>query len=159
MAFFGFSIEVFIINLVLVIPTFFLIRWLTNKIFKSNNKLRNIVPWIGTIVLVPIIYFSFVFIWIFSISYYPDRTFDKTTWEQKPYERYELTEDIIESELLIGLNKDEVTELLGNYDYTYDENHWAYGIGFVPGIMNIDPSVLDIYFENERVIKVSQHET
>ena len=159
MTLFGFSIEVYFINLALAIPTFLLLRWLTNKLVNSNNQLRQILPWIGTIVLTPIIYVSIVFIWIFSISYYPDRTFDKATWKQKPYERYELTQDVIESELLIGLTKDEVTELLGNYDYTYDDSHWAYDIGHVPGLFNIDPSVLDVYFENERVVRVAQHET
>lgn len=85
--------------------------------------------------------------------------FNEAEWTNNPSERYELTGDLIESELLIGLTKDEVTELLGNYDYAYDENHWAYDIGHVSGLFNIDPSVLDVYFENERVIKVSQHET
>lgn len=85
--------------------------------------------------------------------------FNEAKWTNNPSERYELTRHLIESELLIGLTKDEVRNLLGEYDYTYDENHWAYGIGYVPGLFNIDPSVLDVYFENERVIKVTQHET
>ena len=100
-----------------------------------------------------------LFIWFWSIAYYPDMSFNEKEWTDYPSERYELTRDLIESELLIGLTKDEVRELLGDYDYTYDENHWAYGIGHVPGLFNIDPSVLDVYFENERVVKVTQHET
>lgn len=35
----------------------------------------------------------------------------------------------------------------------------TYAFGFVPGMFNIGPDVLDIYFENGKVIKVEQHET
>ncbi|MEM6641831.1 MAG: hypothetical protein AAF616_02530 [Bacteroidota bacterium] len=157
MTIFGFSIEVYFINLGIAIPTFFILRWLTSKL--TRKPIRKFIPWIGTVVLTPIIYISMLFVWIWSIAYYPDMAFNEVEWRNNPSERYELTDDLIESELLIGLTKNEVKELLGDYDYTYDENHWAYGIGHVPALFNIDPSVLDVYFENERVIKVSQQET
>ncbi len=70
-----------------------------------------------------------------------------------------MSEDIIESELLVGLTLNEVTELLGGEFSRYSENHIAYYLGFVPGMFNIDPDVLDIYFENGRVVRVDQHET
>jgi len=49
--------------------------------------------------------------------------------------------------------------LLENDFYTYNENHIAYELGFVPGLFNIDPDVLDIYFENGKVVRVGQHRT
>jgi hypothetical protein len=70
-----------------------------------------------------------------------------------------MSNDIIKSNLLIGKTKKDVIELLGDDFYSYDENHIAYDLGFVPGLLNIDPDVRDIYFENGRVIKVGQHET
>ena len=70
-----------------------------------------------------------------------------------------MSNDIIKSEILIGKTKEEVIELLGDDFYTYNENHIAYDLGFVPGLFNIDPDVLDIYFEKGKVIKVDQHET
>ena len=70
-----------------------------------------------------------------------------------------MSEDIIESKLLIGKTKQEIVELLGDDYYSYNENHIAYDLGFVPGLLNIDPDVLDIYFENGKVIKVDQHGT
>jgi len=60
---------------------------------------------------------------------------------------------------LIGKTKDEVIELLGDDFYSYDENHIVYDLGFVPELLNIDPDVLDIYFENGKVVKVRQYGT
>ncbi|MGI9527242.1 MAG: hypothetical protein ACR2MS_09050 [Weeksellaceae bacterium] len=70
-----------------------------------------------------------------------------------------MSEDIIESKILIGKTKEEITELLGQDFYSYGENHIAYELGFVPGLFNIDPDVLDIYFENGKATKVEQHQT
>jgi hypothetical protein len=98
-------------------------------------------------------------LWIFSASYYPSNDFDKQEWEANVEERYKMSEDIIESKILIGKTKEEITKLLGQDFYSYNENHIAYELGFVPGLFNIDPDVLDIYFENGKVIKVEQHQT
>jgi hypothetical protein len=97
--------------------------------------------------------------WVFSVSYYPTTDFNKQTWDVKIEERYTMSTDIIKSELLIGKTKEEVVDLLGDEFYTYSENHIAYNLGFVPGLFNIDPDVLDIYFENGIVTKVDQHQT
>lgn len=70
-----------------------------------------------------------------------------------------MTKDIIESKMLEGMTKEEIINLLGNDDFNYNEDHWAYGIGFVPGLFNIDPSVLNVHFENNKVVLVTQHET
>jgi hypothetical protein len=43
--------------------------------------------------------------------------------------------------------------------FKYDDDHWAYDVGFVPGLFNIDPDVLDIYFKDGKVERVGQHET
>ena len=120
------------------------------------GKYLAIIP---SVVLSPIVYIGLIYLWIFSISYYPTNDFDKQTWKSNPEERYKMSEDIIESKKLIGKTKQEIVELLGNDFYSYSENHIAYGVGFVPGLFNIDPDVLDIYFENGKVTKVGQHET
>ena len=68
-----------------------------------------------------------------------------------------MSKNIINSEMLIGKTKEEVIELLGNKYSDHGENHIEYYLGFVPRMLNIDPDYLDIYFENGKVIKVSQH--
>ena len=153
------SIEVPIIVLILAIPIYFLSKWILKKWNFGNEKNRKYLAIIPSVVLSPIVYIGLIYLWIFSISYYPTNDFDKQTWESNPEERYKMSEDIIESEILIGKTKQEIVELLGNDFYSYSENHIAYGLGFVPGLFNIDPDVLDIYFENGKVTKVGQHET
>ena len=153
------SIEVPIIVLILAIPIYFLSKWILKKWNFGNEKNRKYLAIIPSIVLSPIVYIGLIYLWIFSISYYPTNDFDKQTWESNPEERYKMSEDIIESKMLIGKTKQEIVELLGNDFYSYSENHIAYGVGFVPGLFNIDPDVLDIYFENGKVTKVGQHET
>jgi len=153
------SIEVPFIILILAIPTYFLSKWILKKLNFGNDKNRKFIALIPTIFLSPIIYIGLIYLWIFSVSYYPSNDFDKQVWEINIEERYKMSEDIIESKILIGKTKEEITELLGQDFYSYNENHIAYELGFVPGLFNIDPDVLDIYFENGKVTKVEQHQT
>lgn len=122
----------------------------------GNETSRKYIALVPTIFLTPFLIGITIF---FLIFYYPRNEFNIQEWEKNVEERYEMSENIIKTELLIGKTKDEVIELLGEKFYSYNENHIAYGLGFVPGLFNIDPDVLDIYFENGKVKKVGQHET
>ncbi|MEL0645351.1 hypothetical protein V6251_13240 [Olleya sp. Ti.3.14] len=153
------SIEVPFIILILAIPTYFLSKWILKRLNLGNEKSRKLIALIPTIFFSPIIYIGLIYLWIFSASYYPSNDFDKQEWETNVEERYKMSEDIIESKILIGKTKEEITKLLGQDFYSYNENHIAYELGFVPGLFNIDPDVLDIYFENGKVTKVEQHQT
>ncbi|OIQ30865.1 MAG: hypothetical protein BM564_01240 [Bacteroidetes bacterium MedPE-SWsnd-G2] len=153
------SIEVPIIILTLAIPLYFLSKWILKKCNFGNEKNRTYLAIISTIALSPIVYIGLIYLWMFWISYYPTNVFDKQVWMSNSEERYKMSENIIESKMLIGKTKLEIVELLGNNFHSYSENHIAYQLGFVPGLFNIDPDVLDVYFKNGRVIKVGQHET
>ncbi|MDO6598274.1 hypothetical protein Q4512_15225 [Oceanihabitans sp. 2_MG-2023] len=149
----------FLIILILAIPSYFLSKWGLKKFNLGNDENRKLIALIPAILLSPIIYIGLMYLWILSISYYPTNDFDKQEWETNIEERYKMSEDIIESKILIGKTKEEIIELLGKDFYTYNQNHIAYGIGFVPGLFSMDPDVLDIYFENGKVTKVEQHQT
>tara|TARA_R110000868_G_scaffold230864_1_gene484125 strand:+ start:226 stop:684 length:459 start_codon:yes stop_codon:yes gene_type:complete len=151
------SPEVPIIVLLLAIPTYFICKWLLGKLKIGNQNNRKFLAIIPTIILIPIIYVGLIAIWIFSVSYYPDKVFDQNEWNSTVKERYEMSRDIIESNILIGKTKKEVTELLGHDFYSHGENHISYELGHVPGLFNIDPDYMDIYFENGKVNKVEQH--
>ncbi|OPZ31257.1 MAG: hypothetical protein BWZ00_00612 [Bacteroidetes bacterium ADurb.BinA174] len=153
------SPEVPVIILILAIPVYFLSKWFFKKLKLGNEKNRKYLAIIPTIILSPLLYVGIIMIWIFSVSYYPKTDFNKQEWNENKEERYKMSNDIIKSDILIGKTKEEVIELLGEDYYSYDESHIAYDLGFVPGLFNIDPDVLDIYFENGKVIKVGQHET
>ena len=153
------SPEVPIIILIIAIPTYFISKWLLKKLKLGNESNRKYIAIVPTIILTPLIYLGIIIIWIFSISYYPQQDFNKEKWDSNIEERYTMSEDIIESEMLIGKTKTEVLEILGTEYLTCDENHITYYLGFVPGFVSIDHDVLDIYFENGRVVKVTQHQT
>ncbi len=153
------SPEVYIIVIILAVPIYLLSKWVLKKMKIGTIKNRKFLALIPTAILSPILYVGIIMIWIFSMAYYPKSDFDQHEWMVNQEERYKMTDDIIESEFLIGKTKEEVMELLGKDFYSYNENHMAYDLGFVPGLFNIDPDVLDIYFKDGIVIKVIQHET
>ncbi len=153
------SPEVYLIVIILAIPIYLLSKWALKKMKLGTVKNRKFLALIPTVILSPILYVGIIMIWILSMSYYPKSDFDQKEWMQNKEERYKMSGDIIDSELLIGKTKDEVIELLGNDYYSYHEDYMAYDLGFVPGLFNIDPDVLDIYFEKGKVVKVDQHET
>ena len=93
-------------------------------------------------------------------NYYPEDKFSKDRWFAEKEKRYELSGDIIESKMLIGKSKEEVKQLLGDDENIEEKSdYWEYDLGFVPSVGGIDPDMLDIYFQDGKVIKVSQHQT
>lgn len=153
------SYEVPLLILIIAIPVYFLSIWFLKKFKLGNEKNRKFLAIIPAILLSPILFGGIILLWIFSISYYPKTDFNKQEWASNKEERYKMSNDIMESNLLIGKTKDEVITLMGNDFYKYDDNHIAYDLGFVPGLFKIDPDVLDIYFKNGKVFKVGQHES
>ena len=152
------SHEVSIIVLTLAIPTYFKIRWVMKRLKIGNINNRKYIAIIPTLILSPIIYFGLVLIWIFSISYYSTDGFNQNEWNTNIEERYKMSEDIIESEMLIGKTQDEVIQILGNNFSSNDENRISYELGNVPGLFNIDPDYLDIKLESGIVVSVKQYE-
>lgn len=155
---FGVSIEVYLIFIVLGIPAFFIWRLLFKKFIKDDKR-RKIAIWMATLITTPLIYIGIIMLWIFSMSYYPAHDFDKERWFLDKETRYELSEDIIDSEMLIGKTKSEVRQILGDESNADQSDHWSYYLGFRPGLFNIDPDVLDIKFKRGKVIRVKQHGT
>ncbi len=143
----------------LAIPLFLLSKWILTKKKIGKKSNRNLLALISSIILSPVVYVGIVLIWMSSVSYYPKQSFQKEKWDTNVEERYKMSKDIINSEILIGKTKEEVIELLGQEYSTYGDNNLTYYLGFVPGVIVIDPDVLDIYFENGKVIRVIQYRT
>ncbi|AFM04737.1 hypothetical protein Fleli_2365 [Bernardetia litoralis DSM 6794] len=152
------SPEVPVIVLILAVPSYFICKWLMTRLKVGNERNRKFLAIIPTIILSPIIYIGLFMIWIFSISYYPTSNFDKNEWNSNIEERFKMSEDIIESEILIDKTREEVIEILGNDFITNNESKITYELGHVPGLFNIDPDYLDIKLENGKVISVKQYE-
>jgi hypothetical protein len=124
--FFGVSIEVYFIFMILAIPMFFLWKWIFKGYFK-NDKKRKVGSLIATLIVTPIIYFVIVFLTIMSWCYYPESDFDKQKWIMNKETRYELSEDIIDSKMLIGKTKTEVRQLLGDEGNSNESDLWSAG--------------------------------
>ncbi|MDU4337449.1 MAG: hypothetical protein E7I31_12055 [Staphylococcus lugdunensis] len=128
------------------------------KIHYQHQK-KKTPDFFATLLTIPFIYIGSIFIWLFTISYYPDYSFNKKKWSTNQETRYELSKDIIGSRMLIGKTKLEVLKILGDENNKIEENHWIYYLGTRPELFNIDPDMLKIEFIDGKVIKVSQHPT
>jgi hypothetical protein len=120
------------INLVIAIPTFFILRWVLRKSIPSDKPLRKVLTWAGTIIFTPAIFFGLILLYVAYSTYYPERDFNELVWRTDKEKRYEMTKDLIKSEILIGKTKEDVQKILGDDFFKYDEEHWAYDVGFVP---------------------------
>ena len=151
------SPEILVIILIIPIAVYFLSKLFLKYLKLGNDKNRKYIAIVPAVILSPIFYFLLIVSWIYVVEYYPEEKFDKQKWETNIEERYTMSENIIKSKILIEKTKEEVIELLGNEYRDYGENHIGYYLGFVPRMITIDPDVLDVYFENGKVVKVSQH--
>ncbi len=114
------SYEVPLLILIIAIPVYFLSIWFLKKFKLGNEKNRKLLAIIPAIILSPILFGVIILLWIFSISYYPKTDFNKQEWASNKEERYKMSNDIMESNLLIGKTKDEVISLMGNDFYKYE---------------------------------------
>ena len=97
---FGLSYEVYLINIIIAIPTFFVIRWLFKKIIK-DKKIRLITTWAGTISLTPLIYIASIILMFTILTQESIRDFNRERWFSHIELRYEMRDDIVESEIQI----------------------------------------------------------
>nr|WP_321248212.1 hypothetical protein [uncultured Psychroserpens sp.] len=114
-----------------------------------------------SLVLTPLIYFYAVYpmINIFS-NYHHQKYFSSETWQDKPALRYELSDDMMSSEILIGQTKTEIESNLGAHEWLswddakkdHDTNKWNYALGLEPGAFNTEKECLEITFKNNKVV-------
>ncbi len=90
------------------------------------------------------------------LCYYPSIAFDQQKWLTEKDTRYELSEDIIETNMLVGKMHEEVRQLLGDDDNNNNQsNHWTYYLGWLPSVFGNDiPEELSIEFEDDKVVDV-----
>jgi len=151
----GFFLMVIIVLLLLGVPIFFIWRKIFKKFIQHKRK-RVIATWSITVISTPIILIGIMNLSIYWMNYYPKRSFNHNDWMVDKDERYELSDDIINSKVLVGKTKSDIRTLLGNKGNKDNLDEWTYDLGTKPEILNIDPSVLIIYFEKGKAIRVEQ---
>jgi len=105
---------------------------------------------IGLFLIVAVV-LSLSLLWIF------EERFDKNIWKNEPLKRYQMVDDIIESQILRDKTKDEVVFLLGqpNSRFTKEKDVFLYRLGTPPSFFEPKREQLLIVFENNKVLKVS----
>lgn len=146
---------IIIIFLVLFVLMFLLIRFLVNKFSLGSESKRKLVIIVSSIIATPIVFIGILIIVMSIIFYYPEVPFNKEQWAQDSSKRYTMSEDIIETNLLIGLEINEIIDLLGTDYYQYDEKI-EYYIGFVPGLLSLSPDILVLKIQDGVVESVIQ---
>lgn len=150
------SLEVYFILILFAFPTFYVWKRFLSKLIQKK-KIRTLATWIATLIITPLMYIIIIYLGLFAIFYYPKHDFDSEKWFAEKETRYELSENIIESGMLIGKTKAEVRLLLGDEENHDNNDQWRYYLGYIPSIANIDPDVLLIEFKDGKVIRVSQY--
>lgn len=133
---------------------------------KTIDKRKWLSALIG-IALTPIVYFYvfYPFINILS-SYHHQKYFDNVAWLEKPELRYEMIDDTIASDTLIGNSKKEIAQLLGKEEWltwddakkTHDTDKWNYALGIEPGAFNTKKECVEIIFKDDKVIALRSYQ-
>lgn len=147
------KITLYILTILVSIPSVIIWNWFFKKIIRSDTPLK-LTSWLATFAMMPVIYKLIVVPWYLGLSFFPSRNFNKEKWHSVAEKRYEMSEDIIDRDILIGKTKTDIQLLLGKAENTSENNQWEYVLGSRPGLFVIYPDILQITFQNEKAVKV-----
>jgi len=133
---------------------------LWRKLLKSN-RLHRLIKWLlitfSSLISLFVLYVMVIAMWILNTAYYyPKSNFDHAKWTSDHETRYEMSDDIIDSKILIGKTKKQVIAILGLEYNKLDNNEWYYRLGIKPEIANIDQDDLEVVFKDGFVVEVRQ---
>lgn len=120
-----------------------------------------------SLILTPFVYFYMFYPFVNIISsYHHQKYFDSEEWTEKPALRYEMIDNTIASDTLLGLTKSQTEALLGKHEWltwnesanNHDPNKWNYGLGIEPGAFNSKKECVEITFINDQVAKLNRYQ-
>lgn len=148
----------FIFNLIVFIIICFLSPRIT-KLLKTNHWILNSFAWIANLLIIALFYIPIYNLSIIIWQHYPDMPFNQKVWVSETYERYMMNAKLIEDKVLIGKTTQEVEQLLGKEDREKQRNvRWIYSTGYLPGPFTFLPHVIDIEFEADTVVRVTEYD-
>jgi hypothetical protein len=149
-----------------IIVIFFVSIFVLVFLFVKTIDKRKWLAILVSLVLTPIVYF-YIFYPILNIfsSYHNEKYFNSEVWIEEPSSRYEMTNNILESDTLNGKTKPEIQQLLGTYEWlswndsikNHDENLWNYALGMKPGAMNTKKECMTIIFKEGKVANIETY--
>ncbi|MBR9914448.1 MAG: hypothetical protein GYB32_06415 [Algicola sp.] len=150
------------IPLVIIICVVFALVFLFVKTIDRRKWLTILV----SLALTPLVYFYAVYpmINIFT-NFHHQKHFTMELWQETPALRYELSDDLISSEKLIGKTKEEIENLLGKAEWlswnekakAHNDNKWNYSLGIEPGAFNTKKECLEVVFTDGLVTNVNPY--
>ena len=155
--------------MILTIPFilfFLLVFFLLWKFVKTIDE-RKWLTFIVSVLFTPLLYFYLFYplLNIFS-SYHHQKYFDTIAWKEVPELRFEMSNQIVDTQLFKDKTKSEVQNSLGTSEwFGWDENikenspeKWNYNLGFKPGAFNTQQECLELVFKNGIVVKSTQYQ-
>ncbi len=103
------------------------------------------------------LFFFVAFIISSSLIWLFEERFTKEQWRTNPSQRYQMVDDLIESQILIDKTKDEVVLLLGEpySSSTIEKDIFVYRLGDQPSFFKSKREHLLIIFIDQKVDKVT----
>jgi hypothetical protein len=162
------SYNIFIILVFLSPFLLFFTFWPLTKGFlkfrKAGESNKMGLCLLGLLILVPItlldLYVWFLCIVVFPV--YPHYKFDKSDWATNVSQRFKMADDVVDSQMLIGLTRQQAIELLGkpyrDWDNTDHTIRFDIGERPTPGL-DLDPDELVLDLKDGKVVKSYLHET
>lgn len=161
----GLSIEVYFILFLVGVINYFFFRWLFTAIIKVDKVTREGVTWILTIAGTPILYVALVILFFHATSYTPSLDFEAELWATQTHKRFQMAEDLIDSEVLMGKDTTQVKDLLGDpgrYGRCIwkknSVNTWTYSMGAGGGVLGFLSHELALKFDQNKVIQAEHFE-
>lgn len=151
--------------MIITIPlvVFMSIVFVLTFLFVRTIDKRKWLTLLVSIALTPVIYFYVFYpmVNIFS-NYHHQKYFSSELWTENPGLRYELSDDMITSNILIGKSKTEVESLLGDAEWltwddaakAHDNDRWNYSLGIEPGAFNEEKECLELVFQNDKLVEI-----
>jgi len=145
-------------HIIIAIPVFFIVLWLTRK-FQKNKEYNYITASIITTLLTPVLYIGAVTIFFSILFHEPARNFDKETWLSNKAKRFQMSDNIIKSKLLIEKDTAQIKQILGDPTWRHDSlNKWGYDMGMGGGGLGFLFHNLTVSLENGKAVKVEHFE-
>ena len=149
--------------MIIIVCLVFVLVFLFVKTIDNRKWLTVLISLLAT----PFVYFYawYPMINIFS-NYHHQKYFSSDIWNEEPGLRYELSDDMLASSILIGQSKIDIKSFLGEPEWLswndslkfYNKNKWNYGLGIEPGAFNNKKECLELIFRKDRLVSMTQYQ-